>query len=147
MLTIGTRLTHAMQVRGVTQAALARAADVTVGHIAHMRRGTRGGGTRPDTIEKLAHALRVSPRWLATGEGPMDADPGPPLLRHRPEWSAMLARTLDEHPELPPEMVEAVGTMADTPGLPTLDTVFIRDMALALGALRARVARRTRPSI
>ena len=127
----------------MTQAALARAAGITVGHLAHLRRGTRGGGTRPDTIAALASALQVSPSWLATGEGPPpEAGSGPPLLRHRPEWEATFVRVLQENPEMQPDLVAGVGEMLDDPTVPALDAVFVRDMAFALAALRARNARR-----
>lgn len=69
--TPGERLKQARKARGITQAALARAAGLTQSAVGNIEAGTRGFGA---SVVDLAEALCVKVRWLSTGEGPMEPD-------------------------------------------------------------------------
>src|SRR3546814_1186413 len=63
------RLRHARQLRGLTQAALARACGLSQGAIANYEEKSRRTAKE---IFKLADALRVSHVWLSRGFGLME---------------------------------------------------------------------------
>lgn len=66
------RLRRARKAAGLTGAALSRAAGI--GEDAVARVEDKRWAPRLDTVERLAHALRVSPAWLAYGlEGEWEA--------------------------------------------------------------------------
>lgn len=69
MNTFSERLRFARNLRGLTQAELARAAGISQGAVANYENGTRQS---PRTIFPLANALKVSAVWLVKGSGPMD---------------------------------------------------------------------------
>ncbi len=64
------RLRHARQLRGFTQASLARACGLSQSAIANYE--TKNRETAKD-IFKLADALRVNAVWLGQGIGPMES--------------------------------------------------------------------------
>ena len=64
------RLKDARSLRGATLRELAQSAGIVEGTIRALERGTM---PQLDTLESLAKALRVSPAWLAYGEGPGEA--------------------------------------------------------------------------
>src|SRR3546814_13056461 len=70
------RLRHARQLRGLTQAALARACGLSQGAIANYEGKSRRTAKE---IFKLADALRVSPVWLSRGFGLMEPN-APPAI-------------------------------------------------------------------
>ena len=59
---------------GFTQAALARAAGITTGAVAHWATG-RTKTLKSSVAQKLADATRWSAKWWATGEGPREQAP------------------------------------------------------------------------
>ncbi|MGC3983547.1 MAG: helix-turn-helix transcriptional regulator [Pseudorhodoferax sp.] len=80
MESIGSRVKWARELRGLTQAALAKAACVLTSSIADLEAGTRD---RPRDLPSLAFALGVRPAWLETGEGEWkEARPGGDPLDH-----------------------------------------------------------------
>lgn len=66
------RLARALDEREVTQAVLARHAGVNPSTVSHWVTGRREPDL--DTINVVAGFLRVTPAWLAFGEGPMSAE-------------------------------------------------------------------------
>lgn len=72
------RLRHARKQRNLTQAALARASGLSQRTISSYETGMRKSTT---VLIQLAQALEVSPAWLTTGVGPMEAasDPNMPV--------------------------------------------------------------------
>jgi transcriptional regulator with XRE-family HTH domain len=69
-MSYGDRLVEAMKLRGVEVAALAKACDCTYQSIAQVIKG------RSKSLS-AARYLRISHYWLATGKGPMEAEPPP----------------------------------------------------------------------
>ncbi|MGB3289931.1 MAG: helix-turn-helix transcriptional regulator [Burkholderiaceae bacterium] len=70
------RLHRARNLRGLSQAALARACGLSQSAIANYENKTR---QTAKGIFRLAEALQVNPAWLAQGIGPMEvADPADP---------------------------------------------------------------------
>jgi transcriptional regulator with XRE-family HTH domain len=65
-------------------------------------------------------------------------------LHDRPEWSAVAAAALEEHGELDPEDVAAVGHIGDDTAIfvGALDVPTVAGLAAVLGARRQRLARR-----
>ncbi|NSX14973.1 helix-turn-helix domain-containing protein [Cupriavidus taiwanensis] len=61
------RLVFARGSRGLSQAGLARLAEIAPTQLSRYESGR--SKPRPETLHKLASILDVSPRWLATGEG------------------------------------------------------------------------------
>lgn len=70
------RLARALDEREVTQAGLAQHAGVTPSTVSHWVTGRREPDL--DTINAVAGFLRVTPAWLAFGEGPMCSEAEPP---------------------------------------------------------------------
>lgn len=66
MAPIGSRVKWARELRGLTQAALAKSACVLTSSIVDLEAGVRD---RPRDLTTLAVALGVRPAWLETGEG------------------------------------------------------------------------------
>lgn len=78
--------------RGLSQAALARASGVSQSAIASYENGTRKSTQK---IFRLAQALQVDPVWLGMGTGPIEpAPPGHPLRDAGGAWP---------FPGIPPE--------------------------------------------
>lgn len=73
--TFGERLTVAIERRGLTHEALAERLGLTRGAINHWTNGRRTPPT--ETIEQLAHELRVRAAWLAFGDGDLAASAPP----------------------------------------------------------------------
>ncbi len=65
------RLRHARQLRGLSQAALARACGLSQGAIANYESKSRRSAKE---IFRLAEVLNVNALWLAMGTGPMTTD-------------------------------------------------------------------------
>lgn len=150
--TLGERLEEAMRFARLNASQLSRAtarpgvSPISPGHISHLLKGTRGKEPTADTIARLAQACGVDPAWLASGQGVVPGAQGlPRILEHRPEWTEVVARLRDQHPEIPEQAVRAVGALPDmTQIVPVLDVAFVRDLAVALAAVRARAAHRAR---
>lgn len=68
------RLRHARLLRGLSQAALAKACGLSQGAIANYESKTRQSAKG---IFQLAQALQVSPAWLSMGTGPMEVADAP----------------------------------------------------------------------
>jgi transcriptional regulator with XRE-family HTH domain len=68
------RLRHARRLRGLSQAALAKACGLSQGAIANYESKTRQSAKG---IFQLAQALQVSPAWLGMGTGPMEVTETP----------------------------------------------------------------------
>jgi transcriptional regulator with XRE-family HTH domain len=73
------RLRHARKLRGLSQAALARACGLSQGAIANYESKSRRNAKE---IFRLAEALQVNALWLALGTGPMDAPEEPETSTH-----------------------------------------------------------------
>lgn len=69
MKTFGDRLGFAIDLRDVSQHALARSTGLTSGEISRMVRGERGERVQYRTVAALARALDVSLEWLGDGLG------------------------------------------------------------------------------
>ena len=68
--TLGDRLRHARQLRGLSQAELAIKVGCSQGAIGNIERNLRDG--RGETVIQIAEALRVRYRWLKDNEAPME---------------------------------------------------------------------------
>jgi transcriptional regulator with XRE-family HTH domain len=94
---------HARQLRGLTQTELAKQSGTAQGTISDMENGRQRSSA---ALIEIAHALKVRPKWLADGSGPMDAKPG---IDTRDE---LLQRFLDAWDILTPEQREAFAKLA-----------------------------------
>jgi len=72
--TFGDRLRHARKAQGWTQKALGEASGLSQSAIGNYESGQRYSSR---ALLRLAAALNVSPRWLDSGQGPMQEDGGP----------------------------------------------------------------------
>jgi transcriptional regulator with XRE-family HTH domain len=70
------RLRHARKMRGLTQQALAKASGVKQASISEVETGESKSPVGTNLV-KLALSLHVSPEWLASGKGPMQAHDSP----------------------------------------------------------------------
>lgn len=70
--TFGSRLRHARQLRGLTQAQLARACGLSQGAIGNYESDSRRNAKE---IFRIADALKVDAMWLAMGTGSMERPP------------------------------------------------------------------------
>jgi len=93
-MTYGERLRYARKGAGLTQEQLEEQSGVKQGTISKIERGDQDSSTYD---LDLAHALKIKPWWLKTGEGPMRTDgikkfppgyatvePGPPIYARVP---------------------------------------------------------------
>lgn len=79
------RLSDARKTHGLSQRQLTERAGVSLGVVAYIER-EKERAPGPDTVEKLARALRLSACWLAYGaEGPLLFQPKRPQAEHPPE--------------------------------------------------------------
>lgn len=69
---VGLRLKRARKLRGLSQVELAKAAGVGQSSVSEVETG-ESRSPRGTNLVELARILRVSPHWLATGKGQMDA--------------------------------------------------------------------------
>jgi transcriptional regulator with XRE-family HTH domain len=67
-----TRLTEAMEARGLSGSELGRRSGFTSQYINSLRNKDRGGRLPHDTARRLAAALGVSLEWLLSGSGPRE---------------------------------------------------------------------------
>lgn len=68
----------------LTQNAIAEAADMNGGNLTKILDGTKAQGVTANTVILLAHALRVRPVWLLTGEEPSGLSGGASVARDAP---------------------------------------------------------------
>ncbi len=73
METIGHRLEAARRRKVMTQAELAKAADVALITVTRLENDIGSGNPRPETARRLARALDVDPAWLLFGDGDLKA--------------------------------------------------------------------------
>lgn len=74
-MTLAERISQAIEAKGITQAALAKAAGVKPSSVSDWIKGeTKSLKALP--LVRAAHVLGVSALWLATGEGPMKPHDG-----------------------------------------------------------------------
>ncbi len=106
---LGVRLRHARKLRGLTQQELAKAAKVPQSAISEVETGESQSPVGTNLVA-LAHALQVSPRWLAHGEGQMDEN-GTALPA---EALAMAREWLKLGPEARQDVLRLIRTMVKT---------------------------------
>jgi transcriptional regulator with XRE-family HTH domain len=85
---VAMRLRHARKLAGLTQEELAKAAGVQQAAISQLETGATRS-FRGTTLMSIAQSLNVSPEWLASGKGAMQAadTPLPPeAVQHAREW-------------------------------------------------------------
>ncbi len=73
MDTFGQRLIKARKASGLKQGALASAVGLTNAAISSMENEKTKSAT-PENLFRIADALHINPRWLATGKGDMYGD-------------------------------------------------------------------------
>jgi transcriptional regulator with XRE-family HTH domain len=73
METLAQRLETTRRRRLMTQADLARSAEVALITVTRLENSGEGANPRPETIRRLARALKVDPAWLLFGEGDLKA--------------------------------------------------------------------------
>jgi transcriptional regulator with XRE-family HTH domain len=98
--TLSERLIGAMEIAEISKAELARMVGVTRSAVTHWVNGT-SPNIRPEHLFRIADALNIEARWLATGEGP----------RARQRLSLQQTRLLDAYHQLPPDAREAVAVL------------------------------------
>jgi len=69
MKSFSERLCFALDVRGVSQHALARSTGISQGAISNMARGKRDERIGFAMLMKISRAIRVDPEWLGEGRG------------------------------------------------------------------------------
>lgn len=73
---VGLRLKRARKLRGLSQVQLAKAAGVGQSSVSEVETG-ESKSPRGTNLVTLAQILKISPHWLATGKGQMDATDDP----------------------------------------------------------------------
>ena len=136
------RLSEAMQSRGLSGGELARRAGFTSQYVNSLRSGDRGARLPLETARKLAAALGVSVDWLVKGEGPRErlsdvfvvggapAEPYP----SRTEAIALLATVVE------PEVITALrAVVPDGDGDPGREfwIAYAKDLARDLKRIKA----------
>lgn len=101
--TYADRLLHAMSQRNVDVTTLAKALGMSYQGVKRVADGKSKAFTAANN-EEAAHFLRVSPRWLATGQGDMDAG----AVRAPDPWPLPFVEEADVR-ALPPEQLTALG--------------------------------------
>ncbi|MGC3984803.1 MAG: XRE family transcriptional regulator [Pseudorhodoferax sp.] len=107
--TIGERVRWARDQRGLTQAALAKAAGVSTSTIGNLEAGIRD---KPRELNAIAAAMRVLPAWLESGSGnwslpPQSVEAGPELRGDVPLISWVAASSWGEAVDpFPPGVAE-----------------------------------------
>ncbi len=99
--TLADRLNFAMYEMGMSQAQLAKAANMAQPTIWRIASGNARGTTK---IVDLANALGVTPEWLSSGVGPMRAENKKPSIPPKSEWGKI--EPWDEHTPLSDDEVE-----------------------------------------
>lgn len=84
MTSISERLKFAMQIRGMTQGALAKESGVAQPTIWRL---VSGGAKASRKVVDIANALQVDVEWLANGVGQMEPDKSQPMKRESPHSS------------------------------------------------------------
>jgi transcriptional regulator with XRE-family HTH domain len=90
--TIGKRVRHAREQKGMSQAELARTVDIAPSSM-HLLETRKGGSSH---MFALAQALDVNIEWLATGKGPMRKR-SEKLARLAPQLLAILKEAIAAH--------------------------------------------------
>lgn len=72
------RLRDARKMRGLTQVQLSKASGIRQSDVSKIERGET---LRPTGLIALAHALAISPHWLATGDGAMETSHTTPNIK------------------------------------------------------------------
>lgn len=87
MSSLAERVDSRMQAVGLRQVDLARLCQVAPASVAQWRNG-RTKEITGETLLLAAAALQCSPKWLATGKGPIDANvaAAPPAIREPDPW-------------------------------------------------------------
>jgi transcriptional regulator with XRE-family HTH domain len=105
MSTLAERVTQRMEIVSIKQADLARASNVRPASIAQWRNG-RTKAITGETLLLAAQALQCSPKWLATGLGPVNDSPPPRHAAHEPMGWAM--------DDAERELLKIFGQLSDT---------------------------------
>jgi transcriptional regulator with XRE-family HTH domain len=90
--TLAERLSTARKERGLTQAQLAKLANLSQSTIGNLEAGLR---KEPRDILRIAEALRISPDWLQSGTGTKEPAP----ITKREDIRSLLADLELLHPE------------------------------------------------
>lgn len=98
--TLAERLRETLVTAGISNADLARLVGVTRSAVTHWVNGT-SPNIRPEHLFRIADALNIEARWLATGDGP----------KIRQRLSAQQTKLLAAYHHLPPDAREAVATL------------------------------------
>lgn len=123
--TFGKRLDHALKIRKKSQRWLEAEAKLTQGHASRLV-NDRHHAPEPDTIERIAEALDIDYRWLATGKGEMlvsrralelDAKQGKPIrFGDLPGWAEAEREARERFDDLPAYAFDrAAGTSGGKP--------------------------------
>ena len=72
-MTVGERLSIALERRGMSQTALASAARVAQPYVSQIINGVKEPSYR--LLESIASVLKIRSEWLISGDGPMEAEP------------------------------------------------------------------------
>jgi len=80
LLTLPTRLKYARERINMTQAALAKRADMDPGQVSRLEKGERGAGIEVAIVIRLARELGVPVGWLAADEGDLPEAPKGPTV-------------------------------------------------------------------
>jgi transcriptional regulator with XRE-family HTH domain len=115
---IGVRLRHARKLRGLSQAALAKASGVKQASISNLETG-ESLAFKGTTLVSIAQTLKVNPEWLATGKGHMDGSE-PPLpaeaIKFARQWLKLAPEVRNSVAAMVTEMVKT--SAAESPAVP-----------------------------
>lgn len=112
---VGMRVRHVRELQGMTQVQLAKKAGVSQAAISELETGANRSPWGTNLI-RIAQALKVSPDWLATGKGSMDAqeEPLPPrAIRVARQWLRLTPEAQDRVADLLETMVETSAAYRD----------------------------------
>lgn len=99
--TLADRLKFALARKGISQSELARRIGIKPQAIQYL---CSGRGHKSGYIAEIARELEIRPHWLATGQGPMEAEPGERIV-YLPDYLVKIARAVAE---APPETLEKI---------------------------------------
>jgi transcriptional regulator with XRE-family HTH domain len=106
------RLRHARNLRGMSQAKLAKAAGVKQAAISQLETG-ESKSFRGTTLVSICQALKVNPAWLAEGKPPMEPGNGPQGEALPPEAERVARDWLKLTPPVRAKVASMIRTMVE----------------------------------
>ncbi len=139
--TVGERVEHLCELRGIGQNELGNVAGLKSGHMSKLANNKNIiARTTSATLRKIADAMNVELEWLTFGRGPIEAPPaaGTPALRRSPMWLLEFPKAIAVEPLIPAYVWEKTGNaMVDVPP-DAVDWQLIQGVAREIYAVHQR---------